>query len=46
MNNKIKKSNCLKFDYFLDGRDKELNRIITFFVYENGNNFIKTCVYK
>ena len=31
---------------FWDGRDKELNRIITFLDNENGNNFIKTCIYK
>ena len=46
MSNEIQKSNWLKFDYFLDDKDKELSRIITFLENKNGNNFIKACIYK
>ena len=46
MSNEIQKSNWLKFDYFLDDKDKELSRIITFLENKNGSNFIKACIYK
>ena len=46
MSNEIQKSNWLKFDYFLDEKDKELSRIITFLENKNGSNFIKACIYK
>ena len=43
---KIRKTNWLQFDYFIEERDEGINKVITYFENVNGNNDIKACLYK
>ena len=42
----IQNTNWLQFDYYMEGRDEEFNKIITFLGNDDKQNCIKACLYK
>ena len=42
----IQGTNWLQFDHFMEERDDELDKVITFFENNNGSSFIKASLYK